>query len=72
MLPTQRHRQTASVLTVVWYLCVTDRCVLTFQLKITVAYTFISLGSRRTKHIAECNTTAKTGIKNTGLLKTGN
>ena len=68
---TNTDRQTANVVTVVWYLCLTGRCVLTFQLKIIVAYAFISLGTGRTKHIAECNTTAKTCIKHTGLLKTG-
>ena len=47
----QTDRQTASVLTVVWYLCVTD--LLTLQLKITVAYACISLGTGRTKHIVE-------------------
>jgi hypothetical protein len=55
----------------VWYLYVTDRCTLTFQSKITVAYVFISSGRGWTKHTAECNTTAKTSIKNTGVLKTG-
>jgi len=38
---------------------VTDGRVLTFQLKITVAYAFISLGTGRTKHMAQCTTTAK-------------
>jgi len=68
---THTDRQTASVRTVVRYLCLTGRRVITFQLKFIVAYVFISLDTGRTKHIVECSTTTKTGIKQTGSLKTG-
>jgi hypothetical protein len=40
-------------------------------MKMTVVYAFTFLGTGRTKHIAQCNMTAKNGIKHTGLLKTG-
>jgi hypothetical protein len=39
-------------------ICVLDRHVLTFQLNNMVAYTLVSLGTGRTRHIAEWNTTA--------------